>query len=154
MKHKAVTTILSMLAVGGGATGTTYTVVSNSQTQENTTVKPALQTKTFTFKFGEQVAAIECPLGSHPDESLDFRTKPNKLAIYCQRREGPWRQIHEQNKVFNWEYMFSYKGTRPVCTTTDMTVYQCTTPQNLKVEEVKDIAVRRDAAAVNWIRIG
>ncbi|AFO52184.1 hypothetical protein MHLP_03020 [Candidatus Mycoplasma haematolamae str. Purdue] len=158
-----VTSCLTATGIGGA----TYTQLTDQGTQKQNTVTQATNTKQtagkvapevklkdYSFKFGNETFTLQCPEDSHPDDTLDFTQRPNKLAIVCQKKLL-YRVPHEQQDVFKWEDLYSFSGIKPKCTVDnkEKTVYTC---ENKGNHPVKLMNTRRswDDASNSWLRIG
>ncbi|AFO52191.1 hypothetical protein MHLP_03055 [Candidatus Mycoplasma haematolamae str. Purdue] len=161
MKSKIAGTIASVLAVGGATTGTVFGVNNDSNDAvllkaiEKQTLKQQ-ETKAYTFQFGDKTVSLACPLGSHPDASLDKAYKGTHMALYCRKNQGRnWWERYTQDRVLDWDSYASINGYKPKCTVKngDMTKYQCTELKHLNIEEKKEQRMRDDASN-DWIQIG
>ncbi|AFO52193.1 hypothetical protein MHLP_03065 [Candidatus Mycoplasma haematolamae str. Purdue] len=159
--QKAVAGTVASLVIGGGATGSTYVAVKDlpvlSQVeQKEAPAAKVLPTKTFTFKFPGKDVQLACPIGAHPDYSLDkVSGRDPRLAILCRWDKGPnsWDR-HAQESVFDWQGLAHVLVSKPTCTANrKMTTYTCTNPGNLNIEN-RDTKQHREGASNNWIWIG
>ncbi|AFO52188.1 hypothetical protein MHLP_03040 [Candidatus Mycoplasma haematolamae str. Purdue] len=154
--------VLGLLTLSGSGGTIAYTTLPASASalpnkatenqRQSSVTKP--KTKTYTFNFGTDSYKLECPEGSHPDDSLDIsEQKHRKLSIYCRWEKEFGRVMYRQEKVFNWEYLNSYTATKPRCEATDaqMTNYSCVNPGKRTVTPINKRV--RGYASDNWVRI-